>query len=273
MALFMKKRLISGFIGAAALIAVLLSDRIILNIGVAVVSFIALLEICEAVGLAKHYPLKALGLLAAFAFTFAYSFDNKLLMPVIFFYIMALFALYMKKDSGLKLQDISKMFFLTVFVCFFLGHLVFIRKLYLGQYLIWTVFIGAFLTDTFAYLSGRYFGKHKLCPRISPKKTIEGSIGGFVGSCAGMLIYGGVLQFFYSLDVNYPYLLGLGLVCSFVAQFGDLAASCIKRQYGIKDYGNIMPGHGGITDRFDSVIFTAPTVYLIVSNITLFVAK
>lgn len=269
----MRTRLISGFIGAAALIAVLLSDTIILNIGVAVVSFISLLEICEAVGLARYYPLKALGLLAAFAFTFAYSFDNKLLMPVIFFYILALFVLYMKKDSGVRLEDISKIFFLTVFVCFFLGHLVFIRKLYLGKYLIWTVFIGAFFTDTFAYLAGRYFGRHKLCPRISPKKTIEGSIGGFLGSCGGMLAYSAVLESFFSLKVNYPYLIGLSLICSLAAQFGDFAASRIKREYGLKDYGNIMPGHGGITDRFDSVIFTAPTVYLIVSNMTLFVVK
>ena len=269
----MKTRMISGIIGAAMLIAVLISDKIILNIGIAVVSFIALLEMCEAVGLAKSVPLKALGLFSAFAFTFAYSSDKKLLMPVIFLYTIALFALYMGKSSKLKLQDISKMFFLTIFICFFLVHIVFIRRLPFGSFLVWTVFIGSFLTDTFAYLSGRFFGRHKLFPHISPKKTVEGSLGGFVGSCLGMLVYGLIIQVFFDLGVDYFKLFCLGFACSAVAQFGDFAASRVKRQDDIKDYGNIMPGHGGVMDRFDSVIFAAPAVYLIVSNVTIFFSK
>jgi len=266
----LKTRIVSGIIGAAMLVAILLSDKIILNIGVAIVSFLALLEMCDAVGLAKSLPLKLLGLVAAFSFTFAYSFDKTLLVSIIFFYSMALFVLYMRKNSSIGLQDISKMFFLTVIICFFLVHIVFIRRLPFGKYLVWTVFIGAFLTDTFAYLSGRFFGKRKMLPHISPKKTIEGSIGGFVGSCVGMLVYGFLVQFFSRYNVNYLNVLGLGLICSAVAQFGDFAASRIKREYGIKDYGNIMPGHGGVMDRFDSVIFTAPAVYLFVSNVALF---
>ncbi|OQB14232.1 MAG: Phosphatidate cytidylyltransferase [Firmicutes bacterium ADurb.Bin193] len=265
----MKQRVISGVVGVGVLIAVLLSDKIIVNIGMALVSFIALLEMYEAAGLERYLPLKLLGLAASFAFTFAYSWDNKLLMPVIYFYTLALFAMYMKKDSGLKLHDISKMFFLTIFICFFMVHIVFIRKLNDGEFLIWTLFIGAFLTDTFAYLTGRTLGRHKLCPRISPKKTVEGAIGGFVGSTAGMLLYGLIIERFFDLGVNYANMVFLGLACSAAAQFGDLAASAIKRQYNIKDYGNLMPGHGGVMDRFDSVIFTAPVVYLIASNIPL----
>lgn len=269
----MKKRVISAAVAIVLLFAVLLSDKIMLNIGIAVVSFIALLEMYEAVGLTKYLPLKILGLVASFSFTFAYSFDNKILMPVMYLYILALFGFYMKKDSNLKLHDISKLFFLTIFICFFLVHLVFIRKLPLGQFLIWMVFIAAFLTDTFAYISGKNFGKHKLCPRLSPKKTIEGSIGGVIGSCVGMVLYGVIVQFIFGLGVNYSHLILLGIVGSAAAQFGDLAASRIKRQYGIKDYGNIMPGHGGVMDRFDSVMFTAPVVYLIVSNLpVIFVA-
>ncbi|NLB80545.1 MAG: phosphatidate cytidylyltransferase [Clostridiaceae bacterium] len=133
------------------------------------------------------------------------------------------------------------------------------------------MFITSFFTDTFAYLTGRFFGRRKLLPHISPNKTVEGSIGGILGSCAGMLIYGIIVQFFFNLTVNYLLLFGMGFVCSVVSQFGDLAASRIKRQYGIKDYGNIIPGHGGIMDRFDSVIFTAPTIYLIVSNLSPFI--
>ncbi len=267
----MKQRIISGVIGAALLVAVLLSDTIILNIGMASVAFIALLEMYGAVGLTKYLPLQILGLAASFAFTFAYAFANKLLMPLMFVYVVALFALYMKKDGNLKLHDISKMFFLTIFICFFLVHLVFIRKLPHGQYLIWTVFIGAFLTDTFAYIVGRIFGRHKLCPRLSPKKTVEGSVGGLFGACAGMLAYGLIMQYGFGLGANYPNLVLLGLASSAAAQFGDLAASAIKRQYGVKDYGNIIPGHGGIMDRFDSVIFAAPVVYIVATNLILIV--
>jgi phosphatidate cytidylyltransferase len=263
-----RQRVISGVIGAAVLIAVLLSDKIILNIGVALAAFIALLEMYTAVGLAKNLPLKLLGLAASFAFTYAYSLDNKLLMPVMYLYISALFGLYMSGGNDLKLHDISKMFFITVYICFFLGHLVFIRRLELGRYLIWTVFIGAFLTDTFAYIVGKAFGKHALCPRLSPRKTVEGSAGGLAGCALGMVAYGVIMRFCFDLGVHYLNLILLGLVSSAAAQFGDLAASKIKRQYGIKDYGAVMPGHGGVMDRFDSVIFTAPVVYFMVTNLS-----
>lgn len=263
----MKQRVISGVIGAIILIAFLISDKLFLNIGAAMVSFIALLEMYGAVGLTKNLPLKVLGLCASFGFTFAYSADNKLLLPMIYFYILALFVLYMMKSSNLKLKDISKMFFITIFVCFFIVHIVFIRRLEFGKYLIWTVFIGAFMTDTFAYLAGVSFGKHKLNEWLSPKKTIEGSIGGLIGSAGSMALYGFIIERFFGFGVDYLMLVILGLASSVVAQFGDLAASRIKREFGIKDYGQIMPGHGGVMDRFDSVIFVAPLVYIFVSNI------
>ena len=263
----MKQRIVSAVIGVALLIAVLISDSIIVNIGVAVIGFIALLEMYEAVGLTKYLPLKILGLCASFCFTFAYSFDNKLFMPTMYFYIVLLFGLYMIKSSNLALKDISKMFFLTIFVCFFLAHIVFIRKLELGQYLIWLVFVGAFMTDTFALLAGMLFGKHKLNEWLSPKKTVEGSIGGVFGAALGMVLYGYIVQTFFNLTVDFWLLAVLGTVSSVAAQVGDLAASRIKREFGVKDYGKIMPGHGGVMDRFDSVIFVAPIVYLFVSNI------
>lgn len=269
----MKQRVISGLIGALILILFLISDRLFLNIGMAAVSFVALLEMYEAVGLTKYLPLKILGLCASFGFTYAYSADNKLLLPMLYCYILALFIMYMIKSSNLRLKDISKMFFLTIFVCFFMVHLVFIRKLELGEYLIWTVFIGAFMTDTFAYLVGVFFGKHKLNEWLSPKKTIEGCIGGIFGSMGGMALFGFVMERFFGLGVNYPMLVLLGLVSSIVAQLGDLSASRIKREFKIKDYGQIMPGHGGVMDRFDSVIFVAPLVYIFVSNIAVIFAR
>ena len=124
-----------------------------------------------------------------------------------------------------------------------------------GSIYVWTIFIVAFLTDTFAYFTGYLFGKHKLIPKVSPKKTVEGSIGGIVGSTVGCIIFG----YLFNLDMTAMVI--IGSIGSIVAQFGDLFASSIKRYVGIKDYGKLIPGHGGVLDRFDSVILVAPFVY------------
>ena len=122
--------------------------------------------------------------------------------------------------------------------------------------LVWLVIFGAFGTDVMAYFAGVALGKHKLCPSISPKKTIEGSIGGILGSVIICGAFGAVFAKEYLIHC-----LILGLLCGVFSQFGDLTASIFKRKMGIKDYGNLIPGHGGILDRFDSVLFTAPLVY------------
>jgi phosphatidate cytidylyltransferase len=111
------------------------------------------------------------------------------------------------------------------------------------------------MTDTFAYFSGYLFGKHKLIPNVSPKKTIEGSIGGILGSTICCLIFG------YIFKLDMALMIVMGIIGSIIAQIGDLFASSIKRYVGIKDYGNLIPGHGGVLDRFDSVILVAPFVY------------
>ena len=129
-----------------------------------------------------------------------------------------------------------------------------------GRFYILIPFVIAFLSDTGAYFAGKYLGKHKLAPVISPNKTVEGVIGGVVGAMLGMLIFCLVLQLGFDFSVNYLYALIYGFVGSFAAVFGDLCFSAIKRQTGIKDYGNLIPGHGGILDRFDSMTMVAPLV-------------
>lgn len=125
----------------------------------------------------------------------------------------------------------------------------------LGCALIWLTFVGTWASDTFAYFSGFAFGRHKLCPNVSPKKTIEGFIGGLIGTAASVAALGSAFGF------DPVPLAILGVIQSLVAALGDLVESIIKRYTGIKDSGNLIPGHGGVLDRFDSVIFTAPTVY------------
>ena len=127
-----------------------------------------------------------------------------------------------------------------------------------GRYLIMIPFVIAFLSDTFAYFVGCAIGKHKLAPVISPKKSVEGLVGGVLGAMAGMLLYGMILNLAFDFTVNYGYILVYGFVGSLAGVFGDLCFSAIKRQTGIKDYANLIPGHGGILDRFDSMILVGP---------------
>ena len=124
-------------------------------------------------------------------------------------------------------------------------------------------FAVAFISDSFAYLVGMRFGKHKLSPVISPNKTIEGVLGGMAVTILGMLIYGLVLQLGFGFQVNYLYAIIYAVAGSAAGVFGDLCFSVIKRQTGIKDYGNLIPGHGGILDRFDSMILVAPLMEML----------
>lgn len=143
-----------------------------------------------------------------------------------------------------------------MYIAYFVSHIVRIDMLREYRVLIWLVFITAFGTDVFAYFTGVFLGKHKLCPKISPKKTIEGSVGGIIGSA----LLSGVFGYLFAPEI-WIHCVVIGLLGSVAAQAGDLTASAFKRKLGIKDYGNLIPGHGGVLDRFDSVLFTAPFVY------------
>jgi phosphatidate cytidylyltransferase len=133
-----------------------------------------------------------------------------------------------------------------------------------GNYLIWLVFISSWLCDTTAYYVGRYFGKNKLCPEVSPKKTIEGSIGGLLGSAVACTIFG-VIASTNNVHIALYHYTFIGLLCGVFCQFGDLVASSIKRFVKVKDYSNLIPGHGGVLDRFDSILFASVVVYYYIS--------
>ena len=124
----------------------------------------------------------------------------------------------------------------------------------------WLIFFGSWLCDTAAFYSGKFFGKHKLCPEVSPKKTVEGSIGGMIGATVFSGIYGIIISRYTNVIPTYHYFL-IGALCGIVGQLGDLVASSIKRYAGIKDYSNLIPGHGGILDRFDSIIFSSAAIF------------
>lgn len=156
-----------------------------------------------------------------------------------------------------------------IYVSFLLAHIIFINKLNSSAVLIWLPFLTAWFADTTAYFTGISIGKRKLFPSISPKKTVEGYIGGILGCSLLTTLYGFFIAR-YDNSINIIHFIVIGLICGLASEIGDLAASYIKRQTGIKDFGNLIPGHGGILDRFDSILFTLPVVYyyfLLVQNI------
>ena len=131
-----------------------------------------------------------------------------------------------------------------------------------GKYIYFLIFIGAWITDIFAYFVGVFFGKHKLIEDVSPKKTIEGSIGGIVFCALGYLTMGLIVDKFFGCNANYLFLAVSGVIMSVISQIGDLIMSVIKRHYGIKDFGKLFPGHGGMLDRIDSILAVSLAVSL-----------
>ena len=155
----------------------------------------------------------------------------------------------------------------TLYISFGLSSLVLLRDMPFGGYIYFLPFIISWITDTFAYFSGMLFGKHKLIPSVSPKKTVEGAIGGTLFAVGFTVLYGFVVGKITGAEVQYLSLMIVGLVVSILSQCGDLVMSLIKRKYGIKDYGKLFPGHGGVLDRFDSIIIASAFIYFLTTLI------
>ena len=161
-------------------------------------------------------------------------------------------------------NQIMAVFFGVFYVAVMLSCIYLTRSLEGGKYLVWMIFLCSWGCDTCAYCVGMLFGKHKMSPRLSPKKSVEGAVGGVVGAALLTILYG--FLFKKQLQADIPYILMMAGICAagaLLSMVGDLAASAVKRNYEIKDYGKLIPGHGGILDRFDSVIFTAPVIYFL----------
>ena len=246
-------------IAALALIPLLLFviyGGLPLYIAEAIIGIIALDEFYKAFKSKSIQPISILGYLFAIYLSIKNIFKLQTEYTYIFVFILFLIGIVYILSNKKNIIDFSITFIGMFYIPIFLDYIVLtINDFRLGGIYVWLIFIISFMTDTFAYFSGYLFGKHKLIPSISPKKTIEGSIGGVLGSTICCVIFG----YLFKLDITHMIL--VGSVGSIVAQFGDLFASAIKRYVGIKDYGKLIPGHGGILDRFDSVILVAPFVY------------
>ncbi len=184
-------------------------------------------------------------------------------------YLIYLFTVTVFAKGTIRFEQTASVFTAVLYVVITFSSIVALRYIPGGKYIYLLTFLGPWVSDTFAYFCGRLFGKHKLIPEVSPKKTVEGSIGGIIFTAVGFVVYGMIVNHItdYALGLTYIPLALTGMIVSVISQIGDLSASLIKRNYGIKDYGFIFPGHGGVLDRFDSVLLTAP-VLLIVCHLT-----
>lgn len=275
----MKTRVISSLVGLVilAVVAAFL-DTLLLNVVIDAITLIAVYELLNATGIRKHRDLTVLATLMALVIPFARAgFVRELLVEIVFVLILLFFIVLLRRHETMRVEQVAMAFFFSTFVPAFFSCAVYIRDDFgaeLGGFYILLALGAAWLSDTCAYFTGIRFGKHKLAPVISPKKTIEGSVGGIVGCTLCMLLlawgYSALLGALgYPMRIHYGELLLITPVFSVIGMLGDLSASVIKRSFGVKDYGHIMPGHGGILDRFDSVLFTLPSVYILSHHIQL----
>lgn len=265
-----KERTISSVILVIIALATILPGGPILAVTLYLISNVAFLELTKACGIHTGEKLNALeitGILAIAAYYLLIFFaqPHTYFMITVILLLMALMFVYVFAFPRFTANQIMATYFSLIYAPVMLSFIFLTRQLEYGVYLVWMIFISSWISDTCAYLVGVLIGKHKLVPQLSPKKTIEGSIGGILGSALVGALFG-----FLLLDKTLGgnrfgvMLFVIGAIGSVISQVGDLAASAIKRNHEIKDYGSLIPGHGGIMDRFDSVIFTAPMVYFLV---------
>ena len=183
------------------------------------------------------------------------------MIPLTLLFLILVMAVYVFTYPIFTAEQVMAVFFGFFYVSVMLSYVYQTRMLAEGAVLVWLIFLSSWGCDTCAYCVGMLIGKHKMAPVLSPKKSIEGAVGGVVGAALLGVIYAVAT---HGAMLEYAVICGVGALISMV---GDLAASAIKRNQGIKDYGKLIPGHGGILDRFDSVIFTAPVIYYLAKMI------
>lgn len=260
----MGKRTISSVVAVLILILVLWADNMtklpIVETVLGLLMLASLYEIYKPFGFMKKAFLAVIGFVLGAVVYITGSGNSMDLKFIVTLFIMIMFILAVTCHKTVKFSDISILLFATLYISMGMLHIRLLHSGSLGLAMVFVALVAAFLTDTGAYFTGYFFGKHKLIPEISPKKTVEGAIGGVVTAVVSLVVYAWILDFF-GIKTNILNIIITGVIASVVSQFGDLSASMIKRELGIKDYGEIMPGHGGVLDRLDSLLFVAPIIY------------
>lgn len=263
----LKQRILTAAIGLPLIVLLLFCPTPVVIGMVMAAALIGMHEFYGAVGLAQYKLLCGMGYLATVLIPLGTYFSLDTALALVYIYIVLLFVMMLGAHRKLTFQHLALLVMALIYIPYFLSHIIYIRRLELGNIYIWLVFLGAFMTDSCAYFTGKAIGGRKLCPHISPKKTVAGAIGGVVGCGLSFILFGIIVNLCFSSalggsQLNLWLLFLLGLIAAVVSEIGDLVASIIKRQYNIKDFGTLLPGHGGILDRCDSIILVAPTIFL-----------
>jgi phosphatidate cytidylyltransferase len=283
----MAKRILTSIVGLPILIAIVYIGGIPLQIGLLLLSCVGLSEFYAALknsaprfsdskiiefpirgkrGLIRHMSVNNIGYIftALYYLLLPHVANTAYFFILITMFIISLMVIMVFFHGKVNIMDCADALFGFFYTSFLMSFIYLIRVRDLGEYFVWFVFITAFGCDSCAYFIGRAFGRHKLAPELSPNKTIEGAVGGIAGAGVLSMLFGMLIsRMFHLEDIDaLIYFALVGVVGAVFSTFGDLAASSVKRYTRIKDFGKIFPGHGGVLDRFDSVIFAAPMIYM-----------
>jgi len=268
--------------GGLVILAVVLNffETPVLNVAISIISLLGVYEVLKAAGCLQNRTIAVITFAFAACIPFFKTQIIMQLLPIIcYIFILVLFAALLKNHETMHVEQVGFIFFIGIIIPFSLTTAIYMRDslgLIQGIYYTGFALTSAWMADTGAYFAGLFWGKRKLAPLISPKKTVEGAIGGAVISTLSVLLYSAVFAWLtpllfggQTIQINYPVILLAAPFLVAASIVGDLSASVIKRQNNVKDFGSIMPGHGGIMDRFDSVLLVVPAVYILSQHIPL----
>ncbi len=265
----MRTRIITAIVALLIAVPVLIfSDTWAFPIAIAIFTFVGVLEMNNCIGNKNIFMKLSASILMVVLPLCARLLTDKCLFfmisfGILFVYFLVLMVQAVFSHGKVDVTDNATAFAMTFYVAVAFTSVILLRDSTYGTELYLLTFLGPWVSDSAAYFCGRALGKHKLIPDVSPKKTVEGAIGGIIFTGIAFVIYG-----FFVIDganslLTYIILALVGFVVSVISQVGDLMASLVKRKYNIKDYGKIFPGHGGVLDRFDSVLVCAPILYAV----------
>lgn len=260
------KRLISGIVLVIVALLTICSGGYVLAATLLLTSLTGVFELYRVAKVQKEGEvlLAGIGYLGVISYyaLLVFGFSAYSMMSLIFI-LVALMCVYVFTYPKYHADQVMAAFFGVVYVAVMLSYIYLTREGTDGAFLVWLIFLCSWGCDTCAYCVGMLIGKHKMAPVLSPKKSVEGAVGGVVGAALLGAVYAAIVGKYMQADSP---VLVCAVICAagaLISMVGDLAASAIKRNHEIKDYGNLIPGHGGILDRFDSVIFTAPVIYFL----------
>ncbi len=259
----MKTRILVAAVGLPLLLVIVLALPVAATaVLVAGMCVLAVYELLDGAGFCKHVRIFAYSSCMAVMVCLWSLLEQPRAMGMIavLIYLCALFGEMLAAHAKLDFRTVCAAIFAGLVIPYLLSALIRLRVMEHGKFFILAAFVLTMIPDSGAYFAGRAFGKHKLCPVISPHKTMEGAVGGVIATVIGMVLYGLVMQLAFAFKVNYLLAVLYGILGAGASMLGDLSFSVIKRQAGIKDYGKLLPGHGGILDRFDSTTVVAPRV-------------